>query len=98
MKVVGTIAKILVALAAVAGAVYVVATYGNQIVVWAKKLLASLPCSKHCKCEENECVSESDLAEEVPAEDPAVAEEVPVAEEVTAEESAVVAEENDFEG
>ena len=36
MKVAKLIAKIVVALAAIAGAVYVMATYGNQIVAWCK--------------------------------------------------------------
>ena len=49
MKTAKIIAKIVVALAAVAGAVYVVATYGEQIVAWCKKVLASLPCC-NCKC------------------------------------------------
>ena len=35
MKTLNTIVKILAALAAVAGAVYVVATYGEQITAWA---------------------------------------------------------------
>ena len=37
MKVFGNILKVLVALAAIAGLVYVVATYGDKIVAWAKK-------------------------------------------------------------
>ena len=39
MKTAKLIAKIAVALAAVAGAVYVVATYGEQIVAWCKRLV-----------------------------------------------------------
>ena len=52
MKVAKLIAKIVVALAAIAGAVYVIATYGNQIVAWCKKVLASLPCccGDDCEC------------------------------------------------
>ena len=51
MKVAKLIAKIVVALAAIAGAVYVIATYGNQIVAWCKKVLASLPCCDgECEC------------------------------------------------
>ena len=42
MKVLGNILKVVAALAAVAGVVYVVATYGEQIVAWCKKVLASL--------------------------------------------------------
>ncbi len=94
MKVIGVIAKVLTALAAVAGAVYVFATYGDRIVAWAKKLLGLLP-----KCEEpSECVDEPveevPAAEdaEAPAEEPA---EEPVSEEPTEE---VVADEADFEG
>ena len=63
MKAAKVIAKILVALAAVAGAVYVIATYGNQIVAWCKKVLASLPCP----CCKGEVVEEAaeEAAEEV---------------------------------
>ena len=39
MKTVSIILKILVALAAIAGVVYIAATYGNQIVAWCKKLV-----------------------------------------------------------
>ena len=44
MKTVGTILKILAALAAIAGIIYVIATYGDKIVAWAKKLLSRCPC------------------------------------------------------
>lgn len=89
MKAAKVIAKILVALAAVAGAVYVVATYGNQIVAWCKKVLASLPCP----CCKDEVVEEA-AAEEAVEEAAEVVEEVP-AEEPAAE--AVEAEDADFE-
>ena len=91
MKVAKLIAKIVVALAAIAGAVYVIATYGNQIVAWCKKVLASLPCC-NCKCTcdcEGECTGEctcecKDTIEEVvEAEIPEVEETV---EEAVAEE------------
>ena len=78
MKAFNTIMKLLAALAAVAGAVYVVATYGDKIVAWAKKLWATLP-----QCPETEVPAEA--VEEAPAEEPA--EEVP-AEEAPAEEPA----------
>ncbi len=55
MKAAKLIAKIVVALAAIAGAVYVIATYGNQIVAWCKKVLASLPCCKEECCCDGEC-------------------------------------------
>lgn len=90
MKVWNTIVKILVAVAAIAGIVYVAATYGDKIVAWCKKLLNSLPCGK-C-CEEGCCDCET--AQDAPAEE--ATEEV--AEVVAAEADPVVAEENDFEG
>ena len=51
MKIVGVILKILAALAAIAGIVYVVATYGDKIVLWAKKLLGICECDCECACE-----------------------------------------------
>ena len=98
MKVFSNILKILTALAAVAGAVYVIATYGEQIVAWAKKILASLPCPN---CEEAvpeaEESTDATPAEDAPAQEPA-AEEIPAEEvpEVVVEENEPVAEETDF--
>lgn len=67
MKAFNTIVKILAALAAIAGAIYVVATYGDKIVDWAKKLWARMP-----QCGEAEAVPEADfVAEEAPAAEPA---------------------------
>ena len=57
MKVFANIVKILTALAAIAGAVYVIATYGDQIVAWAKKVLASLPCSQRDPIKQRESES-----------------------------------------
>ena len=59
MKVFGTIMKILVALAAIAGAVYLAATYGDRIVAWTKKLISGhcccdCDCDCDCDCEEVE--------------------------------------------
>ena len=107
-----TVAKILTALAAVAGAVYLIATYGVKIVAWAKELLAKCPCTCNvddcaeceCKCEEGECeckcecTCEEAPAEEAPAEE-APAEEAPAeeaVEEVVVEEGEPVADEADF--
>ena len=95
-----TAVKILTALAAVVGAVYVVATYGDKIVQWAKNLLASCPCCNS----ECEVVEEDFVTEEVPAEEAPVAEEVPAEEapveepevEIVVENNEPVAEENDF--
>lgn len=80
MKPLNTILKVLTALAAIAGAVYIVATYGEQITAWARKLWRNLPQCPACK----------EIMEEAPAEaqEAPVAEESPVAEEVPAEEEA----------
>ena len=53
MKTVGTVLKILAALAAVAGAIYVVATYGDKIVAWVKKVFR-IPEKCCCGCEDCE--------------------------------------------
>lgn len=102
MKTLNVVVKILAALAAVAGAVYVVATYGDKIVTWAKSIWAKLPQCPACEevvdaevAEEAETVEEA--AEEAPAEEAVeevVAEEVPV--EVVVAEHEPVAEETDF--
>lgn len=93
--------KILAALAAVVGVVYVVATYGDKIVQWAKNLLASCPCcNKEAEIVEEDFVTEeapeAPVAEEAPAE-----EESPVTEgpevEIVVESNEPVAEEGDFE-
>jgi hypothetical protein len=39
MKAFGTVLKILAALAAIAGIIYVVATYGDKMVAWARNLM-----------------------------------------------------------
>ena len=91
MKAINLIVKIVAALAAIAGIVYIVATYGDKIVAWAKKLLGCCPCNGEC-----ECFEEAEVAAEEPAAEEAVAEEEPAAEEAAAEEP--VAAESDFEG
>ena len=48
--------KILTALAAIAGVIYVIATYGEQIVAWCKKIWSMVP--KCPCCEEAETVEE----------------------------------------
>jgi hypothetical protein len=92
MKTVNVIVKILAALAAVAGVVYIVATYGDKIVAWAKNLLGCAPCDGECEACDCECFEEADVAAEEAAEE--VVEEV--VEEVADEEP--VAAESDFEG
>lgn len=94
------IVKILTALATLAGVVYLLATYGEQIVAWAKKLLNALP--KCPSCEQNDAPVEESPAEEAdapaaeaaPAEDPAPAEEP--APEIVVSGNEPVADETDF--
>lgn len=95
------IVKILTALATIAGAVYIIATYGEQIVAWAKKVWAAMP--KCPSCEEAEVVEE--VVEEVTEEaaEEAAAEEVPAPEaeeeaapEIVVAENEPVAAEEDF--
>ena len=96
------IVKILTALATVAGAVYIIATYGEQIVAWAKKIWSAMP--KCPACEEAEVVEEfvEEAAEAEEAAPEAAAEEVSVedteepAPEVVVAENEPVAAEEDF--
>lgn len=95
MKIFTNILKVLTALAAVAGAIYVIATYGDKIVTWAKKLLERTCCEGEevcqCTCEDTcECTCDDTCA--CACEEACVCEEAPVA-----DEAAVEAEEADFE-
>lgn len=96
MKSVNIIVKILAALAAVAGVVFVIATFGDKIVAWAKKLIGC-KCECECECDDCECECEDCEceSEEVVEAEEEVAEE-PAAEEIPAD--AVVATDADFEG
>ena len=75
MKVFTIIAKIVVALAAIAGIVYIAATYGDKIVAWCKKLISS--CKKSECNIVVDCVVDGDeeVAVEEVVEEEAVAEE-----------------------
>ena len=94
MKTVNVIIKIVAALAAVAGIVFVVATYGDKIVAWAKKLLGCCPSEGECECE---CFEDETVVEE--AIDEPAEEAVEEAAEEPAEEAAEepVGAEGDFE-
>ena len=86
-----TVIKLLSALAAVAGVVYIIATYGEQITAWAKKVLSNLPKCPCCKDDAaEEAPAEAPAAEEAPAEEPAAV-EVPVEEPAAPAEEPVVA-------
>lgn len=63
MKVFTTVMKVLAALAVVAGIVYVVATYGDRIVSWARGLIGNWKnkcCGDDCCCDE--LADEADFA------------------------------------
>ena len=94
-----TAMKVLTALAAVVGAVYVIATYGDKIVEWAKKMLAACPCCKNsCEVVEEDFVAEEPAAETPAAEEAPEAEAEPEVEvEIVVEAHEPVAEEADFE-
>lgn len=108
MKTINAIVKVLTALAAIAGAVYIIATYGDQIVAWAKRMLsapqvpAQAPAAAPAApAAEPETPVETSECSEAPAEESAPVEEVPAeetAEAPAAEENAPVADEADFEG
>ena len=98
MKNFALIAKILTAVAALVGIAYIIATYGEQIIAWAKKLLNACPC----KCTADDCANcECDL--DCPADEAIFADENDVEEvmeapaAVTVDETAPIAEESDFE-
>ena len=106
MKTFNLIVKLVTALTAVAGAIYLIATYGDQIIAWAKKMLDAMPkCPVQDEAVEEEAVEEEasaaeEAAEEVPAEE-VPAEEVPVEENAPVEEPVAapadpVADEADF--
>ena len=88
-----TVIKLLTALAAIAGVVYVIATFGDKIVAWAKSILPTCECNCECTCTAEDIAEEAVEApvEEV-VEEEVVAEEAPVV-----DEGEPVAEEADFE-
>lgn len=106
MKVFKAIVKIAVALAAAAGVVYVVATYGEEIVSRAKKLWSKLTSGCSCCCTmsaafdpEEADTEETETAEESAEEAETTSEPAAPAEEAApADDTAVTADEADFEG
>ena len=69
MKTFATIMKIVAAMAVIAGIVYVVATYGDRIVSWARELWAKYGwgccCGDDCCCEGDASVQADALDFEV---------------------------------
>ena len=73
MKAFNTVLKILAALAAIAGVIYVIATYGEMITAWAKQLLEKFNCCCcGCGCD---CDCQCECCEEVVAEEVVEADE-----------------------
>lgn len=66
MKVFNKIMKVFLALAAVAGVIYVIAAYGERIVAWAKNLLTRLRGKIDCFYDED---FEEEFYDEVTDED-----------------------------
>jgi len=63
MKVFTKVLAILAAIAAVAGAVFIIATYGDKIVAWAKSLLEKIRRKDefiYCEDEEEEAAEEEE--------------------------------------
>lgn len=100
MKVAAVIAKILTVLATVAGAIYLLATYGDKIVEWCKNLIASMPKIECTECEEEEAEETEETVEEAAEEAVEEAAEAveEIVEEVVEAVEDVVADEADFEG
>ena len=101
MKIFSAVLKILAALATIAGAVYLIATYGDKIVAWAKSLMSKCDYCADCECNcDGECTCEDDCACcDCECDGECECEEVPAEEEVAAPaEEEVVATESDFEG
>lgn len=99
MKIVSTVLKVLAALAAVAGVVYLLATYGDKLVAWAKRMLGCAGCEGCECCEDGECCCEEDC-DCCCDEDCECCDAVEAAQEAPSEEAAVAAvqaEEADFE-
>ena len=101
MKTLNAVVKVLAALAAVAGVVYLLAAYGDKVVAWAKRVIGCCPWDEGME-EEAPAAEETPVAGEAPVE----AEQAPVEEPAAAEEAAPqepesnepVADEGDFEG
>ena len=101
MNKLNTIIKVISALVAVVGAVYIVATYGDKIVAWAKQLMGcgSKPLATFHYDDASEAKAEAAAPAEEPAPAEAPREEPAAAPEAPAEAgSTPVANEEDFEG
>ena len=65
MKTFSTVMKVLAVLAALAGIIFVIATYGDKLVIWSQNLIAKLrgeDCC--CCCDDDCCCCDEDCADE----------------------------------
>lgn len=92
MKTLNAVVKVLAALAAVAGVVYLLAAYGDKVVAWAKRVIGCCPWDEGM---EEEAPAAEEAPVEEPAQEPAAAEEAAPQE---PESNEPVADEGDFEG
>ena len=87
MKTLNAVVKVLAVLAAVAGAIYVIAAFGDKIVAWAKRVIGCCPwdegmeeeAAPEAAEEETAAPAEEAAAAETPAEAPAEEEAAPAA-------------------
>ena len=100
MKILSTVLKIVAALAALAGIIYIIATYGDKIVAWAKKMLGQCPCCCDADCEDCPCEDDcDDCSCDCYCDEGCCCDCIEEAEEAAeAEEAEVSAEDADFEG
>ena len=104
MKTLNAVVKVLAALAAVAGVVYLLAAYGDKVVAWAKRVIGCCPWDEGMEeeapaAEVTPAAEDAPVAEEAPVEEPA--QEPAAAEEAAPQEpesNEPVADEGDFEG
>lgn len=97
MKSINTLIKLFCALAAIGAAIYLIATYGDKLVSFAKRLKAACPCkcSTEDDCADEAAEEEAPAAEKTAEEAPAEAAPEAV---VLPDDGAPVAEEGDFVG
>lgn len=98
MKALNSILKVLTALAAIAGVIYIVATYGEQIVAWSKRMLAAMSRCPGVEFEAkvNLVDQDTDDTEQEGTEEPVTVPAEEAASETVVSEHEPVAEENDF--
>ena len=88
--------KILAAIAAIAGAIFVIVAWGDKIVSWFKRLFGCKSAETECVCTDEDCESCECTCEDCACDCDCELKEEPVAEEAPAE-APVQADESDFQ-